>query len=249
MRGISRRSHGGWQLPLVIGFCLGVLVHWALRTYGPPRPVSAVVGGDTAIVPARTDDNRPGSPGAARVSGAADANSDASGSGLQSRSVATSGTSEAVPPTRSPSTRTPDELQGPIDGVSVDSFKGGFAERRSTHEHQAVDIPAPRNTPVHAVDDGTIAKLFVSHDGGNTIYQFDSQERLCFYYAHLQRYAIALHEGDWVVKGQVIGYVGTSGNAPPETPHLHFAVFELTPAHEWWTGRALDPYDVFTSRK
>jgi peptidoglycan LD-endopeptidase LytH len=141
--------------------------------------------------------------------------------------------------------RTGDELRVPIDGVSVESFKGGFAERRGTREHEAVDILAPRNTPVHGVEDGTIARLFVSRDGGNTIYQFDPERRLCYYYAHLQRYASALREGDRVVKGQVIGYVGTSGNAPPETPHLHFAVFELTSAHEWWKGRALDPYEVF----
>jgi murein DD-endopeptidase MepM/ murein hydrolase activator NlpD len=69
--------------------------------------------------------------------------------------------------------------------------------------------------------------------------------RLCYYYAHLERYADGLHEGQAVSRGQVIGYVGTSGNAAPGTPHLHFAVFELNADRRWWQGRALDPYEVF----
>src|SRR5205807_1983120 len=110
-------------------------------------------------------------------------------------------------------------LRVPIDGVQYESFKGGFAEKRDGHQHEAVDILAPRNTPVHAAEDGIIAKLFVSNAGGNTIYQFDRDGRLCFYYAHLERYVDNLKEGQHVSRGDVIGYVGTSGNAPPGTPH------------------------------
>ena len=126
-------------------------------------------------------------------------------------------------------------------------MKGGFAERRDAggRPHEAVDILAPRNTPVHAVDDGTIAKLFVSRAGGITIYQFDPSGRFCYYYAHLDRYAPGLLEGQRVSRGDVIGYVGTSGNAPPNTPHLHFAVFELDADRRWWKGRAIDPYLIF----
>ena len=116
---------------------------------------------------------------------------------------------------------------------------------RNGRVHEAVDILAPRHTPVQAVDDGTIAKLFPSKAGGNTIYQFDPNGRLCYYYAHLERYADGLHEGQAVSRGQVIGYVGTSGNAPPDTPHLHFAVNQLNADRHWWQGRALDPYEVF----
>jgi murein DD-endopeptidase MepM/ murein hydrolase activator NlpD len=135
------------------------------------------------------------------------------------------------------------KLRLPIDGVDVESMKGGFAEHRPGHEHEAVDILAPRNTPVHAVEDGTIAKLFFSKGGGgNTIYQFDPTGTLCYYYAHLERYADGLHDGQSVSKGDVIGYVGTSGNAPPNTPHLHFAVFELGDDKSWWKGQAIDPY-------
>ena len=115
---------------------------------------------------------------------------------------------------------------------------------RQHREHEAIDILAPRNTPVVAVEDGTIAKLFLSKAGGNTIYQFDPAGRVCYYYAHLERYADGLPGGGPGARGQVIGYVGTSGNAPKKTPHLHFAVFRLTPEKHWWEGTPIDPYDV-----
>ena len=134
----------------------------------------------------------------------------------------------------------------PIDGISIESFKGGFFESRGDHLHEAVDIIVPRGTPIHAVQDGTIAKLFFSRFGGVTIYEFEKDGWLCFYYAHLERYADGLHDGQQVSRGEVIGYVGTSGNAPPGTPHLHFAIFELNADRKWWQGRPLDPYLVFT---
>jgi murein DD-endopeptidase MepM/ murein hydrolase activator NlpD len=126
-------------------------------------------------------------------------------------------------------------------------MKGDFAERRGggVRAHEAVDILAPRHTPVRAVEEGTIAKLFTSRAGGLTVYQFDSSQRFCYYYAHLDRYAPALREGDKIASGDVIGFVGTSGNAPPSTPHLHFAIFELTADRHWWEGKAIDPYLVF----
>jgi murein DD-endopeptidase MepM/ murein hydrolase activator NlpD len=138
-------------------------------------------------------------------------------------------------------------LRLPIEGADVESMKKGFAERRAggARAHEAVDILSPRNTPVHAVERGTIAKLFLSKAGGITVYQFDPTEHFCYYYAHLQSYAGGLHEGQAVSGGDTIGYVGTSGNAPPNTPHLHFQIFELTPDRRWWDGRAIDPYAVF----
>lgn len=138
-------------------------------------------------------------------------------------------------------------LRMPIEGVSPERLKGGFSEHRAGHPHEADDILAPRNTPVHAVEDGTIAKLFYSKGGGgNTIYEFDPTGTYAYYYAHLERYADGLHEGDHVKQGQVIAYVGTSGNAPPNTPHLHFAVFQLDADRKWWHGRAVDPYPFFS---
>src|SRR4029450_7211801 len=116
-------------------------------------------------------------------------------------------------------------LRLPLDGVKVESLEGDFAELRTDgqgDQHAAADIPAPRTTPIHAVEDGTIAKLFLSKAGGRTIYQFDPTMRFSYYYAHLERYAAGLREGQRVERGDVIGYVGTSGNAPETTPHLHF---------------------------
>jgi murein DD-endopeptidase MepM/ murein hydrolase activator NlpD len=141
-------------------------------------------------------------------------------------------------------------LRVPLDGVDAESLKGGFAERRDAGDrpHEAVDLLAPRNTPVHAVENGTIAKLFTSKAGGLTIYQFDPTGHFAYYYAHLERYADGLKDGQPVTQGQIIGYVGTSGNAPPNTPHLHFAVFELNADKHWWQGRAIDPYLVFKDR-
>ena len=137
-----------------------------------------------------------------------------------------------------------ERLRVPIDGVEIESFKGGFVERRGSRPHEAVDILSPRNTPILAVDNGTIAKLFDSKAGGHTIYQFDATGRVAYYYAHLEKYAEGLHDGQVVKQGDVIGYVGTSGNAPPNTPHLHFAVFELDDTGRWWKGKALDPHGV-----
>lgn len=138
------------------------------------------------------------------------------------------------------------ELQLPLEDVDVEALKGSFTEARGGgRRHEAVDLLAPRNTPVHAVDDGTIAKLFSSKAGGITIYQIDSSTRFCYYYAHLERYADGLHEGDAVRRGDVIGFVGTTGNAPPDTPHLHFAIYELSDGRRWWEGTPIDPYPVF----
>lgn len=137
------------------------------------------------------------------------------------------------------------DLEMPVEGVRPDQLVRSFEDRRSgEREHQALDILAPRNTPVKAVEDGKIARLFESKAGGTTIYQFDPSERYCYYYAHLERYADGLREGDTVKKGQVIGYVGTSGNAPKNTPHLHFAIFKLTSDKHWWEGTPIDPYDI-----
>lgn len=133
----------------------------------------------------------------------------------------------------------------PVQGIEPGKLVRSYHDRRSGgREHEALDILAPRDTPVVAVEDGTIAKLFVSKAGGNTIYQFDPGREYAYYYAHLGRYADGLQEGAAVHRGQVIGYVGTSGNAPQNTPHLHFAVFRLTSGKHWWEGTPIDPYDI-----
>jgi murein DD-endopeptidase MepM/ murein hydrolase activator NlpD len=149
------------------------------------------------------------------------------------------------PPRTSPGELADRDLIVPVEGIRPDQLTRSFDDPRGgMRHHQAIDIAAPRNTPVKAVEDGVIARLFLSKAGGITIYQFDPTERYCYYYAHLERYADGLREGERVKKGQVIGYVGTSGNAPPGTPHLHFAVIRLTAEKRWWEGTPIDPYDV-----
>ena len=137
------------------------------------------------------------------------------------------------------------KLAIPVMGIQSAGLVRSYHEARSgQREHEAIDILAPRNTPVIAVEDGTIAKLFTSKAGGLTVYQFDPGEQYSYYYAHLERYADGLKEGDRVSRGQILGYVGTSGNAPKGTPHLHFAVYRLTPDRHWWQGTPIDPYDI-----
>jgi peptidoglycan LD-endopeptidase LytH len=139
----------------------------------------------------------------------------------------------------------PDGVIIPVAGVRARDLHDDFDNRRSGgREHQALDIMAPRGTPVLAAVDGTVRKLFTSRDGGLTIYQFDRAEAKVYYYAHLARYADGLREGNDVKQGTVIGYVGTTGNAPPQSPHLHFAIAVLPPTKEWWKGTPIDPYPI-----
>lgn len=132
----------------------------------------------------------------------------------------------------------------PVAGVPAANLVGSFADSRGGRVHEALDIAAPRGTPVLAADDGTVLKLFTSRAGGLTIYVADPGRKLIYYYAHLDAYAPALREGQAVAKGQQIGTVGTSGNAPPNTPHLHFAILRNDDMTRWWTGTPLDPYLV-----
>ena len=134
------------------------------------------------------------------------------------------------------------QLTLPVERISKEDIRDNFDEMRGgNRRHEAIDLLAPRNTPVLAVEDGTIARLFLSDAGGITIYQFDPTETYVYYYAHLEGYASGLKERDRVSRGQTIGYVGTTGNAPRDTPHLHFAIFKMTDEKQWWRGTALDP--------
>jgi murein DD-endopeptidase MepM/ murein hydrolase activator NlpD len=132
----------------------------------------------------------------------------------------------------------------PISGLALADLRDTFEEIHNGHRHGAIDILEPRGTPVRAVVPGSIRKLFSSKPGGNTIYQFDEVGEYCYYYAHLDRYAEGLHEGMLVQPGDVIGFVGSTGNADARTPHLHFMIFELLFRSErlWWKGKAVNPY-------
>lgn len=138
------------------------------------------------------------------------------------------------------------QLLVPVSGVKAADLNSSFSQKRGAERlHEALDILAPRHTKVVAVEDGVLVKFFYSKSGGNTIYQFDPSSTYAYYYAHLDRYAEGLKEGARVRKGDVIGHVGTTGNAPKDTPHLHFAIFRLTDKKQWWQGTPIDPYDVW----
>lgn len=133
-------------------------------------------------------------------------------------------------------------LRIPVDGVTHAALQPSFDQFRGTGRHEAIDILAPRGTPVLAVDAGVVGKLFSSVRGGITVYQYDPSGAFCYYYAHLDRYAPGLREGQTLRAGDLVGYVGVSGNAPKDTPHLHFAIFRLDQPGRWWKGTAIDPY-------
>ena len=135
----------------------------------------------------------------------------------------------------------------PVQAVTPEQLADTYLQERGGGEraHEALDILARRGTPVVAVEDGRIAKLFLSKPGGITIYQFDPAGEFAYYYAHLDAYAPGLAEGMEVRKGQVIGFVGSTGNAAAAAPHLHFAIFRLGPERRWWRGTAINPFGVW----
>lgn len=151
----------------------------------------------------------------------------------------------AGPASRTVPSAAADAMIIPVVGVERAQLRDTFSEGRAGHIHDALDIMAPRGTPVVAAVDGTIRKLFTSGRGGLTIYEFDETSTRSYYYAHLDRYA-NIAEGDKVHRGEVIGYVGSTGNA--STPHLHFAIAVLDPAKRWWKGTAVNPYPELMER-
>lgn len=132
----------------------------------------------------------------------------------------------------------------PVEGVVPNQLRNNFAERRGNSAHEAIDIPARRGTPVVATDQGRVVKLFTSVPGGLTVYQVDRDHKVMYYYAHLDAYAPGLREGDVVQRGDVLGVVGSTGNASAGAPHLHFAILQLPPGKEWWKGTAINPFPL-----
>ena len=137
-------------------------------------------------------------------------------------------------------------LMVPVEGVEPSALLDTFGEDRGdgSRMHGALDIPSPRGTPVLAADDGRVEKLHLSDAGGITLYQFDPSGRFVYYYAHLDAYREGLAEGDVVHRGDLLGYVGTTGNAPPGVPHLHFAIGRMDAERRWWKFEAIDPIPV-----
>jgi peptidoglycan LD-endopeptidase LytH len=134
----------------------------------------------------------------------------------------------------------------PVQGVRAQDLRDDFDEVRGGHRHEAIDIMAPRGTPVLSAGEGKVVKLFLSKPGGLTVYQFDESRTYCYYYAHLDRYAAGLQEGALLRKGEVLGYVGSTGDASPDAPHLHFAIFKLGLEQRWWEGTPIDPFGLLS---
>jgi murein DD-endopeptidase MepM/ murein hydrolase activator NlpD len=133
----------------------------------------------------------------------------------------------------------------PVVGVRPDQLLDTFTDARSEGRvHDAIDIPAPAGTPVVAAADGEIIKLFQSERGGTTIYQLSPDKKLVFYYAHLQRYADGLVAGKFVKQGEVIGYVGDTGNAGTGNFHLHFSISVVADPRRYWEGTNINPYPL-----
>lgn len=139
----------------------------------------------------------------------------------------------------------PGDILFPVSGVSPMAMADSFHDARGERVHHAVDILAPRNSEVVAVADGTIARMMSSIAGGIAVYQWNEARTLVYYYAHLEGYAKGLSEGQTVTRGQHIGYVGTTGNAPAKTPHLHFAISRVERKGQWWGGAPVNPYPVW----
>jgi peptidoglycan LD-endopeptidase LytH len=130
----------------------------------------------------------------------------------------------------------------PVLGITAAKIPDTFSALRSGGRvHHALDIMAPRGTPVLAADDGRVLRMRQNTLGGVTIYAVDAGERFVYYYAHLDHYAKTVYEGKIVTKGETIGYVGTTGDARGGPPHLHFQVMQRPNSARWWDGRPIDP--------
>jgi len=219
----AERKRGSWKVPLagLAGFALGaatvLLIVWLYGKEEAPPPATSVPPLATTPAPAAPTVPPP---------------------------AATPVPAPAAPQTL-PADLAQRNLLVPVQGIRPEDLQDTFDDARSQGRvHDAIDIMAPRNTPVLAVEAGRIVKLFTSKQGGLTIYQFDPTETYSYYYAHLNSYAPGLKEGDTVARGQVIGYVGFTGNASPQGPHLHFAINRLKADKRWWQGDPINPYPV-----
>ncbi|CAN5308411.1 hypothetical protein BH09PSE3_BH09PSE3_09330 [soil metagenome] len=141
-------------------------------------------------------------------------------------------------------------LQMPVAGVKGSALSDSYVAPRAggTRDHRAIDIMAPLGAPVLAASAGRIEKLFDSAQGGHTVYIRTPDGKQSHYYAHLERYAEGLREGQAVAQGDVIAFVGNTGDADPGAPHLHFAIHEMAPNDKWYEGTPVDPYPYLAGK-
>jgi murein DD-endopeptidase MepM/ murein hydrolase activator NlpD len=142
------------------------------------------------------------------------------------------------------------ELMVPVAGVDPADVPDTFGDTRDGgwRRHEALDIPAPRGTPVVSADEGVVLAVHESRHGGRTVYATDPARRFVYYYAHLERYRAGLRAGTTLARGDVLGAVGTSGNADHDFPHLHFQLTIVGDDGEWRHGRAVDPRPFLVRR-
>jgi murein DD-endopeptidase MepM/ murein hydrolase activator NlpD len=134
----------------------------------------------------------------------------------------------------------------PVAGANMAKVEDTFNDGRDGGDrtHHALDILAPRGTPILSADDGRILRMTSNSLGGITMYTVDPENRLVYYYAHLDHYNDAMSPGRTIVRGDTLGFVGTTGNAPKDTPHLHFQVMRWPADGKYWNGEPIDPYDA-----
>jgi murein DD-endopeptidase MepM/ murein hydrolase activator NlpD len=230
----------------LVTFLLGVLVgagglFIGLRQFADaPNPIVT----DGGALPAPPRDPPP----AAATRAAADGDrvqTDLSDADLPIRPAPQSTTATSSRPALAAGGSMPAKLLVPVEGIPYAKLTDTFDQPRGQERHhEALDIMAPTGTPVRAAGDGKVVKLFNSKPGGISLYQFDPQEQHAYYYAHLERYADGIKEGMQLKRGDLVGYVGATGNADPGAPHLHFAVVALTAEKQWWKGTPVNPYPM-----
>jgi murein DD-endopeptidase MepM/ murein hydrolase activator NlpD len=145
----------------------------------------------------------------------------------------------------------PAGLAIPVAGVKSEQLVDTYTQARAggARRHDAIDIMAPTGAPVISAAPGKVEKLFFSESGGGiTAYVRSDDGRWTYYYAHLSAYAPGLHEGQRLMRGAPVGYVGATGNANPGGPHLHFAINRMNPGEKWWQGTAINPYPLLAGR-
>lgn len=228
-----------WILTFIGGTLLGAIALFIyLRKVGSEAPPPV------AVPPAVTAPAAPAAAPAAALPGAPDVPTDLTEADLPVRPAASE--VPAIAKVDGVSSSAPaGKLMIPVEGIKLSDLSDNYNQPRGgDRTHEALDIMAPKGTKVFATADGKVAKLFNSKQGGLTVYQFDPTETYAYYYAHLDRYAEGIKEGDVLKRGDLVGYVGVTGNSDPNGPHLHFAVFELTPEKQWWKGTPVNPYPL-----